>query len=71
MRRFSLQNHQLESNLERLSYAAMDLLTKVSRKFKHKRSSIIFLIINYAHICQVKLLSCGKLLMEGKEWMQK
>lgn len=48
-----LQNIQLEQNLDRLRYAAMDLLTKLARQFRHKRNGIIFLINNYTHLVQV------------------
>lgn len=49
----AMQDNQLEHNLDRLRYAAMDLLTKLSRQFKHRRAATIFLINNYTCVVQV------------------
>ena len=48
------QDNQLEHNIDRLRYAAMDLLTKLSRQFKHRRNGVIFLVNNFTHIVQVR-----------------
>ena len=61
-----LQDTQVEHNTDRLRYAAMDLLTKLSRQFRQRRTGIIFLIINFTHIVQVPhSLVCYPTLHDG------
>ena len=59
----SLQDNQLEHNIDRLRYAAMDLLTKLSRQFKHRRNGVIFLVNNFTHIVQVRCCPLPKFLI--------
>lgn len=47
------QDTQLEQDLDRLRYAAMDLITRLARQFRHKRNGIIFLINNYTYLVEV------------------
>ena len=51
------QDNQLEQDLDRLRYAAMDLITRLARQFRHKRNGVIFLINNYTHLVQVGIVS--------------
>ncbi len=49
-----MQDNQLETDLDRLRYAVMELVTRLARQFKHKRNGVIFLINNYTYLVQVK-----------------
>ena len=43
----------MDHNIDRLRFAAMDLLLRLSRRFPKKRTSTIFLVNNFHHIVQV------------------
>ena len=43
----------MDHNIDRLRFAAMDLLLRLSRRFPKKRMSTIFLVNNFHHIVQV------------------
>ena len=47
------QDGQLDHNIERMRYAATDLLIKLSRLFGRRRQGVIFLVINFNHILWV------------------
>ncbi|KAK9819744.1 hypothetical protein WJX72_001832 [[Myrmecia] bisecta] len=47
------QDGQLDHNIDRMRYAAMDLLLKLSRTFSKKKLGTIFLIINFTHVVTV------------------
>ena len=49
------QDGQMDHNIDRLRFAAMDLLLRLSRRFPKKRMSTIFLVNNFHHIVQVSI----------------
>ncbi len=60
-----VQDEQLDLYIDRLRFAAMELLMRLSRRFQRKRQGTIFLITNLTHVAQVCLqalpLSCQSL----------
>ena len=47
------QDDQLDQYIDRLRFAAMDLLMRLSRRFPRKRQGTIFLVTNLTHVVQV------------------
>jgi len=47
------QDGQMDHNIDRLRYAALELLIRLSKRFPKKRASTIFLVNNLHHIVQV------------------
>ena len=47
------QDGQMDHNIDRLRYAALELLIRLSKRFPRKRASTIFLVNNLHHIVQV------------------
>jgi hypothetical protein len=47
------QDGQLDQNIDRMRYAVMDLLVRLSQRFAKRRQGTIFLINNFTHVCQV------------------
>ncbi len=43
----------MDHNIDRLRYAALELLIRLSKRFGRKRASTIFLVNNLHHIVQV------------------
>lgn len=43
----------MDTNIDRLRYAALELLIRLSKRFGKKRASTIFLVNNLHHIVQV------------------
>ena len=43
----------MDHNIDRLRYAALELLIRLSKRFPRKRASTIFLVNNLHHIVQV------------------
>eukprot|EP00884_Botryococcus_braunii_P014708 jgi/Botrbrau1/23238/Bobra.0041s0074.1 len=47
------QDGQLDQNIDRMRYAVMDLLVRLSQRFAKRRQGTIFLINNFTHVCQM------------------
>ncbi|CAL5229904.1 g13324 [Coccomyxa viridis] len=47
------QDGQMDHNIDRLRYAALELLIRLSKRFGRKRTSTIFLVNNLHHIVQL------------------
>ena len=47
------QDDQLDQYIDRLRFAAMELLMRLSRRFPRKRQGTIFLVTNLTHVVQV------------------
>lgn len=52
----------MDTNIDRLRYAALELLIRLSKRFGKKRASTIFLVNNLHHIVQVGAPSLSLLL---------
>ena len=48
-----LQDGQMDHNIDRLRFAAMEVLLRLSKRFARRRLGTIFLITNFHHIVQV------------------
>ena len=53
-----VQDGQMDHNIDRLRYAARELLIRLSKRFPRKRASTIFLVNNLHHIVQVPCPAC-------------
>lgn len=47
------QDDQLDQYIDRLRFAAMELLMRLLRRFQRKRQGTIFLVTNLTHVVQV------------------
>jgi hypothetical protein len=45
----------MDHNIDRMRFAAMEVLLRLSKRFPRKRLGTIFLINNFHHVVQVKL----------------
>ena len=59
-RGISVQDEQLDLYIDRLRFAAMEVLMRLSRRFQRKRQGTIFLITNLTHVAQVCLQGLGR-----------
>ena len=48
------QDGQLDQYIDRLRFAAVELLTRLSRRFPRKRQGTIFLVTNLTHVAQAR-----------------
>ena len=48
------QDGQMDHNIDRLRYAALELLLRLSRRFPRQRPATIFLVNNFHHIVQAR-----------------
>ena len=53
------QDGQLDHNIDRLRFAAMELLLRLSRRFPNKRAATIFMVNNFHHIVQARPVHLG------------
>ena len=56
IRMAAFQDGQMDHNIDRLRFAALELLIRLSKRFPRKRASTIFLVNNLHHIVQVDSL---------------